>query len=128
MARLSIRASGWLRTPSAATPVKLDIPWGISESAFASVDADHHYHYRAFGVPQLGLRRGLSKDLVVAPYATALALAVRPGAAVDNLRKLDHLGLVGCYGLWEAADFTPERVPRATHCRWSAPTWRTIRV
>ena len=90
---------------------KLDIPWGISKSAFASVDADHHYHYRAFGVPQLGLRRGLSKDLVVAPYATALALAVRPRAAVDNLRKLDHLGMVDCYGLLEAADFTPERVP-----------------
>src|SRR5665213_2925484 len=90
---------------------KLGMPWGISESAFASVDADHHYHYRAFGVPQLGLRRGLSKDLVVAPYATALALAVRPRAAVHNLRKLGHLGLVACYGLWEAADFTPERVP-----------------
>ena len=90
---------------------KLGMPWGISESAFASVDPDHHYHYRAFGVPQLGLRRGLSQDLVVAPYATALALAVRPGAAVRNLKKLNDLGMVGCYGLWEAADFTPERVP-----------------
>jgi len=91
---------------------KLGMPWGISESAFASLDPDHRYHYRAFGVPQLGLRRGLSKDLVVAPYATALALAVRPGAAIHNLRKLDHLGMVDCYGLLEAADFTPERVPK----------------
>ena len=74
---------------------KLGMPWGISKSAFASLDADHHYRYRAFGVPQLGLRRGLSRDLVVTPYATALALSVRPGAAVHNLRKLDHLGTRG---------------------------------
>ena len=87
------------------------MPWGISESAFASRDADHNYRYRAFGVPQLGLRRDVDGDLVVAPYATALALPVRTDLAVQNLRALEALGLVGPYGLFEAADFTPERLP-----------------
>ena len=87
------------------------IPWGISESAYASRDADHRYQYRAFGVPGLGLRRGLADDHVVAPYATVLALAVNAGAAIANLRELVRLGLVGAFGLFEAADYTPERVP-----------------
>ncbi|MDO8840486.1 MAG: glucoamylase family protein [Parvibaculum sp.] len=87
------------------------IPWGVSESAYASRDADHRYQYRAFGVPGLGLRRGLANDHVVAPYATVLALAVNTGAAIANLRELVRLGLVGAFGLFEAADFTPERVP-----------------
>ncbi len=88
-----------------------DIPWGISESAFASKDPAHRYRYRAFGIPSLGLRRGLTRDLVVAPYATILALAVRAEAAVRNLKELASLGLVGRYGFYEAVDFTPERVP-----------------
>ena len=87
------------------------VPWGVSESAYASRDADHRYQYRAFGVPGLGLRRGLADDHVVAPYATVLALAVDAGAAIRNLRELVRLGLVGAFGLFEAADFTPERVP-----------------
>ncbi|MCR4282507.1 MAG: cellobiose phosphorylase, partial [Bauldia sp.] len=87
------------------------IPWGTSESAFALRDPDQHYRYRAFGVPKLGLRRELTHDLVVAPYATALALAVRPDRATRNLRELERLGLIGQYGFIEAADFTPERVP-----------------
>lgn len=88
------------------------IPWGTSESAFALRDANHHYRYSGFGTPELGLRRGLSRDLVVAPYATALALPIAAKAAVRNLRELDRLGLAGSYGLFEAADFTPERVSR----------------
>ncbi|AMK22921.1 MULTISPECIES: GH36-type glycosyl hydrolase domain-containing protein [Sphingomonadaceae] len=87
------------------------IPWGISESAFASMGPDRVYRYHAFGVPGLGLRRGLARDLVVAPYATVLALAARTTMAVRNLRELAGLGLVGRYGFYEAADFTPERVP-----------------
>ena len=87
------------------------IPWGISESGFASQDHEQRYRYRAFGIPGLGLRRGLSRDLVVAPYATILALSVRPGAALSNLKELAKRGLVGRYGFYEAADFTPERVP-----------------
>ena len=86
------------------------VPWGISESAYAARDVQHRFQYRAFGVPQLGLRRGLAQDLVIAPYASALALGIVPAAAVDNLRRLDGMGAGGRFGLWEAVDFTPERI------------------
>jgi cyclic beta-1,2-glucan synthetase len=86
------------------------IPWGVSESAFAARDPDHRYRYQAFGVPGLGLRRGLGRDRVVTPYASALALAVAPAQAAANLRALDRLGASGLYGLIEAVDFTPGRV------------------
>lgn len=92
-----------------------NVPWGISESGFASMDPERHYRYQAFGVPGLGLRRGLTNDLVIAPYATTLALSVRSHAALDNLRTLVGLGLLGRYGFYEAADFTPERVPTGRH-------------
>ena len=85
------------------------VPWGISESGFASVGADGSWRYRAFGVPELGLRRGLSDDLVIAPYATALALAADPVASVANLRRLAGAGATGRFGYYEALDFTPER-------------------
>ena len=88
------------------------IPWGMSESGFASLDPGHHYRYQAFGVPALGLRRGLSRELVVAPYATALALLARPHDAVANLRELERLGMLGLYGMYEAADFRAEQAPR----------------
>ena len=87
------------------------VPWGVSESAYAAFNADQHYQYHSFGVPGLGLRRGLSRDQVVAPYATALALAVRPGAAVRNLRAIEDLGGAGGYGVFELIDFTPDRIP-----------------
>jgi cyclic beta-1,2-glucan synthetase len=93
-----------------------DIPWGMSESGFASLDPTHHYRYQAFGVPSVGLRRGLSRELVVAPYATALALVARPQEAVANLRELERLGMLGLYGMYEAADF------RAAHA------WRPFRA
>jgi cyclic beta-1,2-glucan synthetase len=86
------------------------VPWGISESAFSVVDAANNYQYRAFGVPGLGIRRGLTEDVVVAPYATALALCARPSTAVKNLRKLAELGAVSCYGFWDALDYTPGRL------------------
>ncbi len=86
------------------------VPWGISESAFAQRDAEHHYQYRAFGVPGLGLRRGLAEDLVVTPYACALALAVVPVSAVRNLQRIESMGLVTRFGFVEAVDFTPEHV------------------
>ncbi|MGE3744503.1 MAG: glucoamylase family protein [Sphingomonadaceae bacterium] len=88
-----------------------NIPWGISESSFASMGQDRVYRYHAFGVPALGLQRGLGRDLVVSPYATALALTIRPALATSNLRLLAKLQLIGRYGFYEAADFTPERVP-----------------
>ena len=90
------------------------IPWGISESAYHLTDAQLNWQYRAFGVPGLGLKRGLADDLVVAPYATALALLVDPQAAVENLHRLDELGAMGRYGFCEAIDFTTARLPLGT--------------
>ena len=94
-----------------------NVPWGVSESGFASLDADRNYRYRAFGTPGLGLRRDLAEDVVVAPYASVLALRCDPSGSLENLRRLSALRLVGEYGLYEAADFTPERVPAGR--RWS---------
>ena len=83
----------------------LDVPWGISESAYADLDANKTYQYKAFGVPGLGFKRGLGDDLVIAPYATLLALSVDPAAAVANLRRLDALGMYNEFGYYEALDF-----------------------
>ena len=87
------------------------IPWGISEAAYAARDIHLVYQYRAFGVPGLGFERGLSEDLVVAPYATLLATMVEPRDAVTNLTRLNSLGALGRYGYYEALDFTPSRLP-----------------
>lgn len=86
-------------------------PWGISESAYAARDVQLTYQYRAFGVPGLGLERGLSQDLVVAPYATMLAAMVQPSEAVSNLLRLKTMGALGAYGYYESLDFTPSRRP-----------------
>ena len=83
------------------------VPWGISESAFSAVDRHDTYQYQAFGVPGLGLKRGLGDDLVIAPYATALAAMVEPAAAARNFRRLAGLGLEGEFGFYEAVDYTP---------------------
>lgn len=88
------------------------IPWGISESAYNMVDANLNYQYRAFGVPGLGLKRGLEEDLVIAPYATMLALMIAPVQASANLEVLAARGFEGSYGFYEAIDFTPSRLPR----------------
>ena len=82
------------------------VPWGISESAFNVVDRHGTYQYKAFGVPGLGLRRGLGDELVVAPYATALAAMVDPESAAHNFRRLAREGLDGAYGFYEAIDYT----------------------
>jgi cyclic beta-1,2-glucan synthetase len=82
------------------------VPWGISESAFADLDLEKTYQYKAFGVPALGLKRGLEEQLVVAPYATLLALNVAPRETVENLKQLAGLGLLGDYGYYEAMDFS----------------------
>ncbi|HSL25409.1 MAG TPA: glucoamylase family protein, partial [Acidimicrobiia bacterium] len=87
------------------------IPWGISEAAFAARDVHLIYQYRAFGIPGLGFERGLSADLVVAPYATMLAAMIEPREAVANLARLSQLGAVGTYGYYESLDFTPTRLP-----------------
>jgi len=89
-----------------------NVPWGISESGYNLVDAHLNYQYRAFGVPGLGLQRGLADNLVVAPYASMLALMVRPDAACHNLQRLQAAGFMGRYGFYEAIDYTPARLPR----------------
>ena len=81
-------------------------PWGISESAYTSVDRHGTYQYKAFGVPGLGLKRGLGDELVVAPYATALAAMFEPGASATNLRRLAGLGAYGDHGFFDAVDYT----------------------
>jgi len=89
----------------------LDIPWGISESAYNIRDLELTYQYSNFGVPGLGLKRGLSQNAVVAPYATALAAMVDPGAAARNFTRLAALGAQGRYGFYEALDYTRTRLP-----------------
>jgi cyclic beta-1,2-glucan synthetase len=83
------------------------VPWGISESAYAFTDREGNYQYRAFGVPGLGLKRGLVDDLVIAPYATALAALVTPAAAAENFARLASHGLDGTYGFYESLDYNP---------------------
>ncbi|HVG99112.1 MAG TPA: glucoamylase family protein [Chloroflexota bacterium] len=90
---------------------KRNVPWGISEAAYAAVDNNQTYQYQAFGVPGLGLKRGLEEDLVVAPYAAMMALPVAPHEAVRNLRRLSRLGMRGPYGYYESIDYTPQRQP-----------------
>ncbi len=87
------------------------VPWGVSESGYNATDAALNYQYRAFGVPGLGLKRGLGDDLVIAPYASAMALMVAPEAACKNLRRLSDEGREGRYGFYEAVDYTPSRLP-----------------
>ena len=86
------------------------VPWGISESGYNAVDRNANYQYRAFGVPGLGLKRGLAEDLVIAPYATALALMVQPVEACANLQRLSKDGREGAFGFFEAIDYTPSRL------------------
>ncbi|MEO8441658.1 MAG: glucoamylase family protein, partial [Betaproteobacteria bacterium] len=88
------------------------VAWGISECGYNAVDAALNYQYRAFGVPGLGLKRGLAEDLVIAPYASALALMVEPEQACLNLQRLAADGLTGKYGFYEAVDYTASRLPR----------------
>lgn len=92
---------------------KRGIPWGISESAFSEIDANRTYQYRSFGVPGLGFKRDLEEDLVVSPYSTALALSVKPLAAVKNLMRLStgHHNLYSAYGYYESIDFARQQGP-----------------
>ncbi|CAN5718202.1 glucoamylase family protein [soil metagenome] len=91
--------------------VQKKVPWGISESAYNAQDLERNYQYRAFGVPGLGLKRGLADDLVVAPYASALAAPLLPADVSLNFERLGRIGMAGRYGLYESIDFTPERMP-----------------
>ncbi|MDD4573880.1 MAG: glucoamylase family protein, partial [Sphaerochaeta sp.] len=86
------------------------VPWGISESGYYRFDAGKTYQYLAFGVPGLGFKRGLSNDLVIAPYASLIALAIRPRSVLSNLRTLIKLKMFGSYGMYESLDFTKSRL------------------
>ena len=97
------------------------VPWGISESAFNAVDPHGDYQYKAFGVPGLGLKRGLAEDLVIAPYATALARLVEPAAAAANFRRLAREGGAGRYGFREALDYTPRKTYDAARATPAGP-------
>lgn len=88
------------------------VPWGISESGYNRVDASMNYQYQAFGVPGLGLKRGLEENLVIAPYASMLALMIAPKKATSNLIDLSEKGFEGEYGFYEAIDYTKTRLPR----------------
>jgi cyclic beta-1,2-glucan synthetase len=87
------------------------VPWGVSEAGFYRFDANQNYQYRAFGVPGLGFKRGLEEDLVVAPYASIIAIGEEPDAVVRNLVGLGKYKMVGSFGLFESIDFTSERMP-----------------
>lgn len=87
------------------------LPWGISESAFGAIAVNSDYNYRSFGVPGLGLKRGLMRDMVVSPYSTLIALEIDPVGAISNLKRLVAEGAQGGWGYYDALDYSPERLP-----------------
>jgi cyclic beta-1,2-glucan synthetase len=89
----------------------LGVPWGISESQYNARDVEQTYQYSGFGVPDLGFKRGLGENLVIAPYATGLACMVAPAAAARNFRRMADIGARGAYGWYEALDYTARRRP-----------------
>lgn len=88
------------------------VPWGISESAFYSFDISKNYQYKAFGVPGIGLKRGLKNELVISPYSTIMALMIDTSGGIANIDRLIEDGLEGQYGLFEAVDFTGDRTAK----------------
>ena len=91
---------------------ELNVPWGVSEAGYYARDLQLNYQYGPFGVPGLGLKRGLSADLVVSPYSTMLASMVAPVSALHNLQRLESLGAFSQYGFYESIDYTPERLQK----------------
>ncbi|XUW94362.1 glucoamylase family protein [Wukongibacter sp. M2B1] len=94
---------------------KRKTPWGTSESGYYAFDMNLNYQYKAFGVPDLGLKRGLMKDMVISPYSTILALPYDSKGSIENIRRLIKDGVEGKYGFYEAIDYTPQRVPFNTN-------------
>ena len=87
------------------------VPWGISESSYYRFDRSENYQYKGFGVPELGRKRGLENDLVIAPYASMMAVSIDPHAVVKNIRDLEDAGAMGHYGFFESIDYTTSRLP-----------------
>lgn len=102
------------------------VPWGISECAYNLSDHLGNYQYKAFGVPGLGLKRGLADELVVAPYATALGARVDPQLAALNLRRLLAEGRAGAYGFYEAIDYTHRAVGELAADEGASPSGGTV--
>ena len=92
----------------------LGVPWGMSESAYNARDIEQTYQYSSFGVPDLGYKRGLRDNIVIAPYASGLAAMIAPAAAVRNYRRMAEVGARGPYGWYEALDYTRARLPEGT--------------
>jgi cyclic beta-1,2-glucan synthetase len=90
---------------------KKQVPWGISESGYYAFDINLNYQYRAFGVPDLGYKRDLPDDLVIAPYASMLGLALQPQAVLENMARLEQANMLGRFGFYEALDHTKTRLP-----------------
>lgn len=90
----------------------LGIPWGISESAFNVKDLHSNYQYKAFGIPWLGLKRGLADEMVVSSYGSILAINEVPKEVINNLKDLQQRGVYSKYGFYEALDLTPQRVEK----------------
>lgn len=91
--------------------VDFGIPWGISEAAFNLKDLNSNYQYKAFGVPWLGLKRGLADEMVVSSYGCILAITDYPKEVVQNIKRLEKEGMYGKYGFYESIDYTPSRLP-----------------
>ena len=120
-ARCSTRPTAPWSSGRCSTATQRGVPWGISESAYNAQDLDGNYQYRAFGVPGLGLKRGLADDLVVAPYATMLAAPLAPARSASAISSgCARKGLAGRYGYYEAIDYTPERLPEDADRRRAA--------
>ena len=90
---------------------KHNVPWGVSEAAYNARDLQLNYQYAPFGIPGLGLKRGLSEDLVISPYSTALAAQIFPQLALENFAALAQGGAFARFGFYESIDYTPERLP-----------------
>lgn len=91
---------------------KLELPWGISESAFNLKDLNNNYQYKAFGIPWLGFKRGLENDFVISPYSTFLSMEYARKLAINNLKWLEREGLLGKFGFYESIDYTKARLNR----------------
>ena len=87
------------------------VPWGISESGYFAFDVNLNHQYQAFGVPDLGYKRELRDDLVIAPYASLMGLSLQPQAVLENMAHLEQLNMLGRFGFYEALDFTKTRLP-----------------
>lgn len=109
---LLAQAAGFALTAQKAYASRRGIPWGISESGYHEFDISLNYQYKAFGIPELGLKRGLHREVVVSPYSTMLALGMDTHGAQENLERLRLEGMEGRYGFYEALDFTPGRAGR----------------